>query len=569
MSLALPTPAEAAPNSIPTQALAETGGAGRAFDALYVARPRPWLAAILLGYLLVASSFALQTPAWQAPDEPAQYSYIAQIAATGALPVLQADDYNQWWLEYMVQERFPRKFNPSMFSYEDYQPPLYYMLATPVHWLTGGSLAALRLFNVFLGAVTLALIYLALHTVFPTKPLIALGATAFAAFLPMRAALAGAVTNDGLAELLLAAAILVLLRWMAGQYYSPARPAGDDQTRLLVLGLLIGLGMLTKIYAYSLLPIAGLVVILVTAAQPRVHLPRRPFAWSRLRQGFANALWILLPALIVNLPMWVRNSLLYGPSDILGLRRHDAVVTGQLTTAEFIREHGWMEYGERAFSFTFQSFWGVFGWLGVFMDERLYTTFLIFSGIIFTGLLWATVRMISGPPDTDMDRYQTAVLGLFVLIALAAVATYIWYNAKFVQHQGRYLFWSMLAISTFVALGWREVLHPLQGWISGFLAAVLAAAVAFTGHLNGAMAKWTVLTIGLTALVLLTQPFLLATEDVYRRSLPPKAQAVLRRPWVRHTARGLRLLVWALPFALLFVLNLAIPGLYLRPQLGG
>ncbi len=32
---------------------------------------------------------------------------------------------------------------------------------------------------------------------------------------------------------------------------------------------------------------------------------------------------------------------------------------------------------KRAFSFTFKSFWGVFGWMGVFLDERIYTALLL------------------------------------------------------------------------------------------------------------------------------------------------------------------------------------------------
>ena len=128
-----------------------------------------------------------------------------------------------------------------------------------------------------------------------------------------------------------------------------------------------------------------------------------------------------------------------------------------------------MQYGERAFHFTFRSFWGVFGWLGVFMDERVYTLLFVFSGVIFFGLLWALVRFICGRPEADMDRFQFWVLGLLVMMVFAVFASYLWYNAKFVQHQGRYLFWGMLAISALVALGWREVMQPLQGKVTGFL----------------------------------------------------------------------------------------------------
>ncbi len=38
------------------------------------------------------------------------------------------------------------------------------------------SLRALRFYNIFLGLISLLLLYLSLETVFPNKPLIALGA---------------------------------------------------------------------------------------------------------------------------------------------------------------------------------------------------------------------------------------------------------------------------------------------------------------------------------------------------------------------------------------------------------
>ncbi|MCB0131202.1 MAG: hypothetical protein KDD78_10145, partial [Caldilineaceae bacterium] len=45
------------------------------FDALYLQRPRPWLVLILAAYVLLGALYAINTPAWQAPDEPAHYNY--------------------------------------------------------------------------------------------------------------------------------------------------------------------------------------------------------------------------------------------------------------------------------------------------------------------------------------------------------------------------------------------------------------------------------------------------------------------------------------------------------------
>jgi hypothetical protein len=49
---------------------------------------------ILLAYLLAGTLYALYTPDWQAPDEPAHYNYIRQLAA-GRFPDIRSGDYNE------------------------------------------------------------------------------------------------------------------------------------------------------------------------------------------------------------------------------------------------------------------------------------------------------------------------------------------------------------------------------------------------------------------------------------------------------------------------------------------
>jgi 4-amino-4-deoxy-L-arabinose transferase-like glycosyltransferase len=552
-------------------------GALLSFDRLYVQRPHLWLAAILVAYLVAAVNFAVRTPMWQVPDEPAHYNYVRHIALGEGLPVLREGDYDQEFLESVLTTRFPRKVSLFRLRYESYQPPLYYLAATPIFQAFDGSLLALRLFSVVLGLVTLILFYLSLDLVFPGKTLISLGAVAFSALLPMHLAMTAAVNNDGLAELLLAAALLLLLRWMHAQFYSDeseqATLLQPRRIRYLVgCGTLIGLGMATKIYAYMLLPLSVGVVIAVAWLRPRVD-PVNPRGRALLleRRSLAaalrHALCVIIPALIIALPVWIRNMVLYGISDPLALKWHDRVVAGQARTLDWITANGWVAYGERAFAFTFRSFWGVFGWMGVFMDERIYTALLLFTGALFMGLLWATVRMISGGSDTDMDAFQVAVLGLFGVLIVAVTASYLWYNAKFVQHQGRYFFWGLLPISTVVALGWRELLQPLQGVITGMLGVVMAIATVLTGYVTGGPDKWTLLSMGLIVAVLLLQPLLLwGTERLMPRR-PRWLRQVVTLPPVARLLGALRALVWALPFVLLFVLDLAIPVWFIIPQL--
>jgi len=543
-------------------------------DHYYLRRPRLALALILIGYVMAATLYAVITPDWQNPDEPAHYNNIAHIAGGHGLPVLQLGDYDQEYINALVGGGFPPHLPVAPLRYEAYQPPLYYSAAAPVFLLGGGNLLPLRLFNVLLGTISLLLLYACVETAFPTKQLLTIGATAFVAFLPMHVAMSASVNNDGLAELLLLATMLTLLRWMKSRFYA----APDDRTlplrrrTLLLMGVLLGLGMATKIYAYLAVPLVAGAVLLTIWLAPAAQLDlklARPTARAFTR-GFVAALWVVTPALLLVTPLWIRNLLLYGGLDLLGLQFHDRVVVGQPMTAEWIEREGLVSYLERGMDFTFRSFWGVFGWMGVFMEPRIYMLLLVFTGALMLGLLWSLVRFICGRPEADMDRYQFWVLGIFGVMVLAVLAGFIWYNLKFVQHQGRYLFWGLLPISTFVALAWRELMQPLQGKLTGLMTVVLAITLAIADLRVDIMDRLTIAAIGFFGLTLMLQPLLLlGSVDAIVIGAPAPIQRILERPKLQPLLFVLRVLLWASPFLVLFLLNLLIPFRYVLPQLGG
>lgn len=169
------------------------------------------LAAILAGYLLVAGLYATRTAPWQAPDEPAHYNVIAQIAVDGCCPVIEMGDWDSAYLDALKAARFAPTLTDNLASvqYEDHQPPLYYLLLAPVYRATGGDLTALRLVSVALGAGVVLLAYTLARLLLPARRGVALGTAALVAYIPQHAAILGSVNNDALAYLL-AAAVLVL-----------------------------------------------------------------------------------------------------------------------------------------------------------------------------------------------------------------------------------------------------------------------------------------------------------------------------------------------------------------------
>jgi 4-amino-4-deoxy-L-arabinose transferase-like glycosyltransferase len=522
---------------------------------------------ILLVYFALATLFAFTTPAWQNPDEPAHYNYIAHIARGEGLPVLQMGDYDQRYMQQLTGQRFPAELSIEPVRYEFHQPPLYYLTAVPIFWLSDGNLTALRLYSVLLGGGVIFLIFLIIGTIFPNQPLIILGATAFAALLPMHVAIMASVNNDPLAALIIAGAMFVLVRWIRGWPLAVGRwPLAEKDDRrlttgdrrlaqqatrntqqairnsqsairnphfgpLLFLGLLMGLGFLTKATAYILAPVLVGTVGLFSL---------RRWGW---RRAFVNVLLLLPWALLLGMPLWVRNISLYGNLDFLGLQWHDLVVTGQPTTAEWIAVHGWPAYWERALHFTFSSFWGVFGWMGVFMDSRVYAILRIFSGLILLGVIGGTVRLVRSTVKPAADQLWS--LFALLLLLLGVMAAYVWYNLGFVQHQGRYLFPALLPIGLVVAFGWKEMLRPMTSLVGALLLFLWLVAAIILGTLAGTLSLWTVVLL-VAAIV-----FLLANVALTLR-------------W-RQWQPGL--LFFAAPFVFLALLDVLIPFLYIIPKL--
>ncbi len=526
----------------------------RGFDAsAYV------LASILIVYAALGTLFAVKTPRWQNPDEPAHYNYIAHIAAERRLPVLRMGDYDEEYLARLKAEKFPPDLSIEAVRYESHQPPLYYLLAVPVYWLGQGELLALRLFGVVLGGGVVLLVLLCAREVVPGSPHIALGAAAFAAFLPMHAALMASVNNDALAELLIAGTVLALLRW---QRLSAESGVDSAAGHLLSAGILIGLGFLTKATAYTLLPVA-LIVVIFQSVWP-VSAGRTRAVELAVRLALAVG-----PALLLGLPWWIRNSLVYGNLDILGLNWHDAVVTGQPTAADWIAEHGWGAYWERAWTFTSKSFWGVFGWLGVFMDARVYTVLYILTAMAAVGILFR-LRAGVNRNEWPWSRFLSSPGMTLLLLWLATLGAYGWYNLGFIQHQGRYLFPALPAWSLLFAIGWWAVLERRASLVAGgVLLAGAGAHFAFATLAGGTDDRWTLLLFGIAGLGMLIYRLLCGRVSRVFGAIGVGDQdgASLDASDGLRNGGELRTIVYICLFVAVVALDIAIPFLYIVPQL--
>ena len=403
---------------------------------------RPLLGLILLTYIGLGILYAVFTPLWQVPDEPAHYNYIRALTEGGALPVMEQGDYDQDYIWRLVEAGFPPGVPIEPITYEDHQPPLYYLLATIVYLPFGGAVLPLRLFSVALGAAVLAIAYGLIRDLFPTRPSLALVAAAFIAFLPQHVAMMAGVENDGLAEVLVGAVLWMAVRYVSGE-------AGGRQY-LIGLGSTLGLAVLTKTTAYVALPVT-LVAIGLRARREK----------ESLRWALAQAGWVFLAAALLAGPWLIRNVTVYGWTDPLGLVRHNGVVEGQPRTGEWLAAYGWPGLLGRFLRTTFQSFWGQFGWMTVPFHPPIYAALALFSALLVVGLLgWLLDRRRPRLASRQVD-------GLLLLGASAGftLLEYLGYNLTFVQHQGRYLFPALTPLALGAALGLEWLLSPrAAGW---------------------------------------------------------------------------------------------------------
>ena len=452
-----------------------------------------WL--IIATYLILAAAYALMTPLWQAPDEPAHFNNIVGIARTGHLPVLRPGDYDQTYLEQLKAEKFPPELSIAPVRYEGHQPPLYYLLMLPL-WLifqpAGVNIQvwALRLANVVIGAVGIGLIELGVRRLFPRRPHLSLLAMGFAAFLPMHIAMNASINNDALAELFIAAVMVRLLGHVSEEESS--------QGAWALTGLLTGLALLTKFQTYFLV----LLTIGVWGWQARQG------KWNT--RTWQNLAALLLPMIILPLPWWLRNMMQYGLTDPLGLKRHTAVVVGQPRTGDWIASQGWFAFGDRFITFTFRSFWGVFGWMGAFMDVRVYMGLTILAILMLTGVFYQLHRWYRR--ELTLSPAQTRGLWLLIAQIFAVTAAFLWYNLDFVQHQGRYLFPALLPISLAAAAGLLGV-FSLPGSRWGIRAAlVLLVGGLVLGVIEGDVNKWWIAMTGAAIVVLIGRQWLRQLE---------------------------------------------------------
>lgn len=349
-----------------------------------------------------------------APDEFAHAAYVKHLAQGRGLPVLRPG------------------YQADVPNYESHQPPLFYALDAAWGRMLGvddpvdpGEGLKLRSLNALFGALTvLGVFWLVVWTIESSS--VTLLAAALASLLPMLCALDGALSNDPLAICLATWTLALSARWRAQL----------TTTRLLGLGALLGLALLTKSSGLLLFPVVFLALI---SAKPE---ETEPPMWPK-RLAVASAAPAL--GLLVALPWLLRNQALYG--DFLGLKAFYATFERQVDPQAVFS--GLRPFGHWLYVLTagtLQSSVGEFGYMDIHLPYEVYVPLFVLLGL----------GLVAGAHFSRRQLGTSSWLVWAFYLALL-VAGYVSYNLWQVQPQARYLFPAIGILAIWIVVGLQRV----------------------------------------------------------------------------------------------------------------
>jgi hypothetical protein len=415
-----------------------------------------WLRIILIAFVTLALLYSSATPIFEASDEVSHYAVVQHIADTGALPVQQPGINSPW-------------------DQEGSQPPLYYLLVSPLARLidtrdatermyrnphaapgdpsldsnrnlvihspaenfpwhnTTLAVHLIRFLSILMGAGTIMLSYLIARCIFPDRSSIPIGTAALIAFNPMFIFIAASVNNDNLTILLTSLALyLSVLCW----YEPPGRVDRSGWWRRLLLGFVLGGAALSKLSGLTLLPIVALILTMR-------HLRQRDW-----RGWILSGVLIALPVLIIAGWWYLRNVQLYG--ELFGLDTMVAIAGPRsMSLLDLVPEFDGFRY----------SYWALFGAVNIVTFPLAYMIFDLFTLLAAIGCgLWFIRNRRS-------DRFVLMViLVCYVLLVFIGVVRWTMMTPA---SQGRLLFPAISAISVLMWLGWETILD-FRFWILDF-----------------------------------------------------------------------------------------------------
>lgn len=286
-------------------------------------------------------------------------------------------------------------------------PPLFYWLTLPFYWISSGGSIITRLFfsrlsSVILTAVTILVAYFIGLEIFRKKSY-AITIALMTLFFPMTAYIGAGVNSDNLHNLLFTCAALLALKVIKG---------GWNRDLSLLVGIVIGLDLITKPQAYILFPIFAIATIV-------------RWKWSEWRQILTAIFYVFVPILLIagwqEIPKFMGGSPYYAHlAQYSGFENFKIFASGYIRT-NLTEMPVW--------------YWGVFKWFGVIMPRAWWWIGTRMIGLSALGLLVQFYRDIKSRKISSETRFVFFALGANLIYVIAL----FWFDWQFYQQFGRSL----------------------------------------------------------------------------------------------------------------------------------
>lgn len=431
---------------------------------------RPWfvLTLILAVYVVLAVWYNVSIPLGEAPDEVPHFTYVRYLARHGRLPTTE-DEHEAFqpplyyalgaaltfWIKDEPESPFAVRAN-AHFDVSDPRATKNLLLHTADEaWpYRGWALAwhLVRLLSIVLGAITVWAVYQLGCTMFPDKPAIPLTMAALTAFTPQFIFVSSVANNDNAAITFSA-----LLLWQVARLLH-SRGRNQFWNHGALLGLLLGLGLLSKASLIAICPVVALAIV-VASTRLEVVSPRD-------RVLLAAGCLLLTFGLAALLAGWyfVRNWILHGdPMGWSFLLEINAKRDGPLTLDVL----AWLAKG------VFRSFW--LGWIGIAFEEAIYWVLGVVCLIGLSGFVIWLVRCWHALGSGT--RWALILLGLHAAITVGSLVQ--WTATVLGTDQGRLIYPILPSVMLVLVCGWAWWARGrAQNWVlAGLVAGMLALAI--------------------------------------------------------------------------------------------
>jgi len=441
---------------------------------------------LALLFVVLGLGYSVLTPVFENSDETLHYPYVKHLADGQGLPLAVP---NQLW------------------NQEGTQPPLYYaIVAASTFWLDTDNMldllqrnphwlfsdvrllindnqnlvlhgppdafpyrrAALavhigRWWSLLFGLLTVVGTFLLARRLFPHHLPLAVTAATLTALNPQFLRVSATVSNDSLSAALTTWAVLAAFKFTEPPIRRiedispllPRSPAPLLSFAPLLLGLLTGLAILTKLSSLSTLFLVAFIIFW-----------RLFFLSENHEAPLQNMLrwWLIMGVVVVALTGWWfwRNYSLYGEWFVTETHLNLAG-RSHLSLAEI-----WNLRAEAE-----RAFWATFGWGQIRPPEWVYSLLFLFSRIGLVGMGLALLgKLVQGDKSKPLPLNLSAVNFEVIIPLLLWAALNLTLYLRWLMEVGsvshtRLVFPAIAAISLLLALGWHALLpRRLAGWFS-------------------------------------------------------------------------------------------------------